>query len=258
MARKAKEIQEITSITTKQATGFLALRDFDFSSVISEEMEGLNAFFERIKMPSGDTTLFQIPSENPEEPEFEKEFSAVILYHHPIRAYFKDKFTGASNPPDCGSIDGIVGYGNPGGDCKNCALNEFGTWENNAKACKERQRLYLLREGELFPVMLSLPTGSLRELSRYLMRLLSKGIKSSEVVTRFSLVKTTNKGGIAYAKAAFRVDRRLTSEELPLIANLSEQLKVLSGKIGFEDVDMEPAVLSGEKRMPSAGLQQTA
>lgn len=258
MARKAKEIQEITSITTKQPTGFLALRDFDFSSVISEEMEGLSAFFERIKMPSGDTTLFQIPSENPEEPEFEKEFSAVILYHHPIRAYFKDKFTGASNPPDCGSIDGIVGYGNPGGDCKNCVLNEFGTWENNAKACKERQRLYLLREGELFPVMLSLPTGSLRELSRYLMRLLSKGIKSSEVVTRFSLVKTTNKGGIAYAKAAFRVDRRLTSEELPLIANLAGQIKGLSGKIGFEDVDMEPAVLSGENRMPSAGLQQTA
>ncbi len=251
MARKAKEIQEITSITTKQPTGFLALRDFDFSSVISEEMEGLSAFFERIKMPSGDTTLFQIPSENPEEPEFEKEFSAVILYHHPIRAYFKDKFTGASNPPDCGSIDGIVGYGNPGGDCKNCVLNEFGTWENNAKACKERQRLYLLREGELFPVMLSLPTGSLR-------RLLSKGIKSSEVVTRFSLVKTTNKGGIAYAKAAFRVDRRLTSEELPLIANLAGQIKGLSGKIGFEDVDMEPAVLSGENRMPSAGLQQTA
>ena len=36
-------------------------------------MEGLNAFFERIKMPSGDTTLFQIPSEDPEEPEFDIE-----------------------------------------------------------------------------------------------------------------------------------------------------------------------------------------
>ena len=258
MARKAKEIQEITSITTKQPTGFLALRDFDFSSVISEEMEGLNAFFERIKMPSGDTTLFQIPSENPEEPEFEKEFSAVILYHHPIRAYFKDKFTGASNPPDCGSIDGIVGYGNPGGDCKNCALNEFGTWENNAKACKERQRLYLLREGELFPVMLSLPTGSLREFSRYLMRLLSKGNKSCDVVTKFSLVRATNKNGIAYAKAAFKMERKLTAEELSLIMRLSEQIKTLSGKIGFEDVDMEPAVLSRDSSSVSIGLQQSA
>ena len=56
----------------------------------------------------------------------------------------------------------------------------------------------------------------------------------------------------------YKVERRLTADELPLIVNLSEQIKVLSGKVGFEDVDMEPAVLSGENRMPSAGLQQTA
>ena len=257
MARKANETQELTSITTKQPTGFLALREFDFASIISKEMEGLNAFFERIKMPSGDTTLFQIPSEDPEEPEFEKEFTAVILHHHPIRAYFKEKFTGASNPPDCGSLDGMAGYGTPGGDCKRCVFNEFGTGENNAKACKERQRLYLLQEGELFPVLLSLPTGSLKELGRYLMRLLSKGKRSNEVVTRFSLVKTTNKGGISYAKASFRMERKLTAEELPLIANLSEQIKVLSGRVGFEDVDMEPAVLSGEAKNP-APLPQIA
>lgn len=257
MARKAREPQEITSITTAQSTGYLALREFDFSSTISKEMEGLHAFFERIKMPSGDTTLFQIPSDNPEEPEFEKEFSAVILYHHPIRAYFKEKFTGASNPPDCGSLNGMAGYGNPGGDCKRCVFNEFGTGENNAKACKERQRIYLLREGELFPILLSLPTSSLKELGRYLMRLLSKGIKSHEVVTRFSLVKATNKGGIAYAKTAFKMERKLTAEELPLIANLSEQIKVLSGKVGFEDVDMEPAALSGKARNP-APLPQIA
>lgn len=257
MARKARETQEIMPITTVQPTGYLTLRDFDFASTISKELEGLNAFFERIKMPSGDTTLFQIPSEDPEEPEFEKEFSAVILYHHPIRAYFKEKFTGASNPPDCNSLDGVTGSGNPSGDCKNCVFNEFGTGENDSKACKERQRLYLLREGELFPIILSLPTGSLKELSRYLMRLLSKGIRSNEVVTRFSLVKATNKGGIAYAKASFKMERKLTAEELPLIASLSEQIKSLSGKVEFDDTDMEPGILSGNaKNLPP--LQQTA
>ena len=251
MARKVKETQDTTAITPLQPAGYLTLRDFDFASTISKEMEGLNAFFERIKMPSGDTTLFQIPSENPDEPEFEKEFTAVILHHHPVRAYFKEKFTGASNPPDCGSLDGQTGHGTPGGDCKRCVFNEFGTWENAAKACKERQRLYLLREGEIFPILLSLPTGSLKELGRYLMRLLSKGNRSNEVVTRFSLVKATNKGGITYAKAAFRMERKLSDEELPLIASLSEQIKTLSGKIGFEDVDMEPAVLSGETEKPA-------
>ena len=249
MARKAKETQEIMPITTAQPTGYLALQDFDFASTISKEMEGLDAFFERIKMPSGDTTLFQIPSENPEESEFEKEFTAVILYHHPVRAYFREKFTGASTLPDCGSLDGVIGNGNPSGECQKCAFNEFGTGENGSKACKERQRLYLLREGELFPILLSLPTGSLRELSRYLMRLLSKGIKSNEVVTRFSLVKATNKSGISYAKASFKMERKLTAEELPLIANLSEQIRGLSCNIGFEYVDTEPAVLSRETQV---------
>lgn len=250
----AKKTRELT--TQNNNSGYMALREFDFSTTISEEMDGLNAFFERVKMPSGDTTLFQLPSENPEEPDFEKEFSAVILYHHPIRAYFKTKFTGAANPPDCGSLDGLKGYGEPGGDCKSCIFNEFGTGENDAKACKERQRLYLLREGELFPIMFSLPTASLKELGRYLMRLLSKGVRSSEVVTRFSLVKATNKGGIVYAKASFKMDRKLTNEELPLIMKLSEQIKRLSGQVGFEDVDIEPAILSKvDNEMP---LNQSA
>ena len=249
MARKAKESKETMPVTTVQPTGYLALRDFDFASIISKEMDGLDAFFERIKMPSGDTTLFQIPSEDPENPEFEKEFSAVILHHHPIRAYFKEKFTGASIPPDCGSLDGVIGNGNPSGECKNCVFNEFGTGENGSKACKARQRLYLLLEGDLFPVILSLPTGSLRELGRYIMRLISKGIKSNEVVTKFSLVKATNKGGITYAKAVFKMERKLTSDELPLIANLSEQIRGLSCNVGFEDVDTEPAVLSRETQL---------
>jgi len=254
----AKVNEEIKSITNIDSNGYLALKEFDFNTVVSEEMDGLNTVFERIKMPSGGTTLFKMPADDTDEPSFVKEFSAVILYHHPIRAYFKTKFTGATNPPDCGSLDAVKGYGEPGGDCRNCIYNDFNTGENGAKACKERQRLYLLREGEIFPMLLSLPTGSLKDFSRYLMRLLTKGTKSSEVVTKFSLITATNKGGIVYAKAAFKMERKLTSEELTLIAGLSEQTKILSGRVGFEDVNTEPAVLSGETRMSSAEFQQTA
>ncbi|WP_230578440.1 hypothetical protein [Selenomonas ruminantium] len=241
MAKTTKNSKDIVSV---EDTGYLTLRDFDFKAAIAEEMDGLNTFFERIKMPSGETTLYQLPADNPEEPDFAKEFSAVILHHHPIRAYFSQKFNGAANPPDCGSLDAVKGFGNPGGDCKSCIYNEYNSGDNGSKACKERHRLYLLREGEMFPVILSLPTGSLKELSRYLMRLLTKGIKSSEVVTKFSLVKAANKGGIVYAKACFQMDRKLTAEEIPLVAGLSEQIKMLSRNIDFDDVDNEPAVLS--------------
>jgi len=72
-----------------------------------------------------------------------------------------------------------------------------------SKACKNRRRIYVLREGEIFPLILSLPTGSLKEFSRYIKRLLSKGKKSNSVVTRFSLKKATNSSGITYSQAQF-------------------------------------------------------
>ena len=239
----AKVNEETKSVANIDYDGYLALKKFDFNTVVSEEMDGLNTVFERIKMPSGGTTLFKMPADDTDEPSFVKEFSAVILYHHPIRAYFKTKFTGATNPPDCGSLDAVKGYGEPGGDCRNCIYNEFDTGENGAKACKERQRLYLLREGEIFPMLLSLPTGSLKEFSRYLMRILTKGIKSNEVVTKFSLTTATNKGGIVYAKASFKMERKLTTDEIPLVSKISNQIKILSSRVGFEDAKTENIVL---------------
>ena len=223
---------------TPSNEGFLALNDFNLNDALCEEMNGLSSSFERIKIPAGGSTIFEIPSDNPDEPETVKEFSAVILYHHPLFAYYKDKYTGGSNPPDCGSFDGVTGTGNPGGLCDNCPYNVFGSGENGAKACKNRRRIYLLREGEIFPMILSLPTGSLKDFTRYIMRLLSKGKKSNAVVTKFTLKKATNNNGIAYSQAQFSVDRDLTAEEYALIAGLTEQVKTFSTRVGY---DTEPA-----------------
>lgn len=217
-----------------QKSGYLKLADFNMNEAMAEELDGLDGGFERIKIPSAGSTVFEVPGENPNEPDAVKEFSAVILYHHPLFAYYKDKYTGGSNPPDCGSFDGVIGEGDPGGNCAKCPYNQFGSGENGSKACKNRRRIYVLREGEIFPLLLSLPTGSLKEFSRYIKRLLSKGKKSNSVVTRFSLKKAVNSGGIAYSQAQFAVDRNLTAEEYALVSKLSEQVKAYSKHIGYE------------------------
>jgi len=217
-----------------QKSGYLQLADFNMNEAMAEELDGLDGGFERIKIPSAGSTVFEVPGENPNEPDAVKEFSAVILYHHPLFAYYKDKYTGGSNPPDCGSFDGVIGEGDPGGNCAKCPYNHFGSGENGSKACKNRRRIYVLREGEIFPLLLSLPTGSLKEFSRYIKRLLSKGKKSNSVVTRFSLKKAVNSGGIAYSQAQFAVDRNLTAEEYALVSKLSEQVKAYSKHIGYE------------------------
>jgi len=218
-------------------SGYLALKDFDLGAVLSEEMDGLTATFERIKIPSGGGTVFEVPGDDPDEPDTTKEFSAVILYQHPLNAYYKSEYQGGSNPPDCGSIDGHNGDGVPGGNCDKCPLNQYGSGKNGAKACKNRRRLYLLREGDVFPMILSLPTGSLKGFSRYLMRLIPKYKTSNAVVTRFTLKKAASNTGINFSQAQFSVDRVLTPEEYALISAMTEQVKTLSASVGYDTED---------------------
>ena len=206
----------------------------NLSEILAEELDGLTPSFERIKIPAGGGLAYEVPGDDPDSPDSVKEFKAVILYHHPINCYYKEEYTGGNNPPDCGSMDGKVGIDAETGECKNCAeceFNKFGSGKNGAKACKQKRRIYLLREGEALPTILSLPTGSLGEFSKYVMRLLSKGRKTNGVVTKFTLKKAQNSGGINYSQAVFAVDRELTSEELANIVPMSEQVKALANRV---------------------------
>ena len=231
---------------TTTESGFMLLNDFNMSATMAEELNGLEGGFDRVKIPSGGSTMFELPGDSDDAPEAVKEFSAVILFHHPILQYYREKYAGGSNPPDCGSFDGVTGEGNPGGVCAKCPLAQFGSGENNGKACKNRRRVFLLREGEIFPLILSLPTGSLKEFTRYIKRLLSKGKKSSSVVTRFTLKKATNASGIAYSQAQFAVDRVLTEQEQALIDRMTEQVKAYSLRMGYDAEEPAEAVIDPE------------
>ena len=142
----------------------------------------------------------------------------------------------------------MTGEGDPGGNCKTCPYNQFGTGENGSKACKNRRRIFVLRQGEIFPLLLSLPTGSLKEFTKYIKRLLGKGRKSNSVVTRFTLRKATNSGGLAYSQAQFALDRPLSPEEHALLDRMSEQVKAYSKRVAFEydsaiDPDMDDTMV---------------
>ena len=214
-----------SELILNENNGYLNLANFNVNGEFLEELSGLDNQFDRIKIPAGGGTMFEFPSGNPDEPDMIKDFSAVILYHHPMYVFYSSKFNGSNNPPDCLSIDGVTGVGIYGGKCINCPQNKFGSGENGSKACKNKHQIYLLRENEIFPMVLSLPTSSNREFSRYIKRLLSRGKKSDSVVTKFSLKKAVNKTGISYSQVQFALDRELTNEEVTLIKGYSSQVK---------------------------------
>lgn len=226
-------------LTVNANQGYMNLANFNINSEFLEELSGLDNEFERIKIPAGGGVMFESPSGNPDEPDIIKEFSAVILYHHPMYVFYSSRFNGSNNPPDCLSIDGITGVGVPGGKCIKCHKNKFGSGENGSKACKNKHQMYLLRENEIFPVILSLPTSSNREFSRYIKRLLSRGKKSDSVVTKFSLKKAVNKTGISYSQVQFSMERELENTEIELTKNYSEQVKSYArSKANLQEVDI--------------------
>lgn len=241
---------------TVQSNGFITMPN-NFMAMVSEELDGLDIGFDRIKIPSGGAVMFELPGED-DEPVNVKEFSGVILDHHIVNTYYATKYTGGSNPPTCGSFDGIMGVGDPGGECRKCPYNQFGSGEGGGKACKNRRRVYILREGEMFPLLLSLPTGSLRAFTKYVKVQLSKGRKTNAVVTKFGLKKVMNTGGIAYSQATFALDRVLEPEEHATIEKLSEQVKAYSKQVGFDadfggadEINIDPD--SGEIIEPLGG-----
>ena len=58
------------------------------------------------------------------------------------------------------------------------------------------------------------------------------------MVTRFTLQKAVNKGGVTYSQAQFAIDRPLTPEEYALIDKLSGQVKTFSRRVAI-DFDRE-------------------
>jgi len=50
-----------TALTERQSGGFLQLADVNMAAMMAEELDGLDTSFERIKIPSAGSTVFEIP-----------------------------------------------------------------------------------------------------------------------------------------------------------------------------------------------------
>lgn len=218
---------------------------------MQEEMEGMDFTFDRIKIPSGGGIAFEVPGEDPENPDIEKVVYGIILDHHPINAYWATEYSGEKNPPDCASIDGIVGVDRETGEkilCAACPKNQYGTAVNKdgtqgkGKACKNMRRIYFTKPDHLFPLLLVLPPTSLRNFTDYIKRsIVGKNRRSYEILTKFTLTKDKNEGGIEYSKAMFAPAGILSDVIKKQTKEYAEEIKAFTRtiEVGAEDVSVE-------------------
>lgn len=175
---------------------------------------------DRIKVPAGGSTTWSIPTIDGELDT--KNFDGVIVAWKEPRAYWLSSFgsSGGGTPPDCSSEDGLVGVGNPGGDCWPCPMSQFGTATRDdgkpgeGQACRQMRLMAIIQQDDLVPMLLAAPPTSLQPLRKYFLRLARRVTPYYGVVTRFTLTKAKSKGGVEYSQIEANALETLGTDQL--------------------------------------------
>lgn len=157
---------------------------------------------DRIKIPAAGGRFWDVPDEQPVAV-----LEGVLVHKQKTRSYWikdvDEQGDEGGQPPDCASANGILGNGvfgpgspgNPSGECGDCPMNTYGSGKGNGKACKEQMQLFMLREGSILPMQVTLPPTSLKPFRKYMTRLASKAVPFYGVVTRLGLTQERGPAG---------------------------------------------------------------
>lgn len=218
--------------------------------ILDENLGGekINPFdLDRIKVPAGGSISWEVPTLTG-TPDSEKILQGIVVHWKNTRSFWPKSYTGASDPPDCSSADGLTGVGNPGGTCSLCPFSQFGSAPpkdgkpSNAQACKAARLLFLMRPNQLLPTVVSVPPASIAPVKKLFMRLLSQNIPIHSCIMSFGLESTLNKGGIKFSKILPAMVAPLTKEEAAMVeaytANIQSSLEQVA--LRKDDVDGDP------------------
>ena len=221
-----------TNTTLMERKNFLlpdAVEDCGFSQEeLADDMEGLQLGFQRVKIPSGGMLQFELPGDDPDNPEYVRHLEGVIVYSHNSNAYWpKGGGQDDNEPPACQSMDGKLGYGTPGGICASCHYNCYGTDPKGGKgkACKNMRVVYLLQSGATMPIQLTLAPTSIRPYTDFVnAAFLSRRRGVCSGLVRIGLKKKNN-GREDYSVATFQKLYDFTGEELAHVRAYTDGFK---------------------------------
>ena len=228
----------------------------EIATMLTEELDGLGQVpFDAVKIPSGGGLAFEVPGDDPDNPETVQALTGVIVHHHPVNVYWEHDFDGSGGLPDCSSPDGKRGLDTRTGeirDCAACPFNQFGSGgKGSAKACKNTHRVYLLRENDALPILLTLPPTSLRAFKDYLAkRLIMKGKRSADVITCIKLKREKNADGIAYSACVFSKAADLTAGQIETIQPTCAWVKAAASQVPVVEQSAEPDPAGGFVDVP--------
>ena len=231
-------------------------------AAIREELSDMDRVpYGRIKIAAGGVNIFQVFEPGEEEAVPAQTIEGVIMLSHKSNGLWSKPFgSGDSKVPDCSSIDGVYGTVTETGEigeiveCASCPCNAFGSakgGEGRGKACKNMRRLYIMRRGDIFPMVLTLPPTALSAYDSYRTKVMLGRKKMANVMTRISLKSAQNKDGVAYSTPIFEAVGVLDGVEAAAMRAYSEALNSSAQRVGVT-ADDAPADVQQEAVPPTA------
>lgn len=198
---------------------------------LEDELEGLEDAggidCRMIKMPSGNSKAFEVESDDPDDPDLEKELRGVIIFTHKMNARWESEYGGENRMPVCSSWDAKQGTFFETGevvDCVGCPYNTFKD-DGTGKECKNTRRIYLMLDGRPQLYLLTIPPTSLKAVSKQLKRIITNGSPLTRSVVAFKLETAKSRGGVDYPKVSVTRVGDLTKEQGDMARQMREEVK---------------------------------
>ena len=230
--------------------------DDDLKAEIEDELDDFDEEgsidCRRIKMPTGNSKAFEVESDNPDDPDMEKELRGVILFTHKMNARWEGDYGGENRMPVCSSWDAKQGVElETGADC-NCDICEYNEFKANGegKECKNTRRVYLMLDGRPFLYLLTVPPTSLKAVSKQLKHLISSGLPLTRMAVTFRLESAKSKSGKDYAKITVEKSGELTKDQGDLARSMREEIKRQYTTVAVDNDDYNVSSTGGGNAAP--------
>ncbi len=214
-------------------------------AAIMEELKDMDRLpYGRIKIAAGGVNVFQVFDPGEEDAAAAQTVEGVIILSHKTNGLWLSAFGGDNKVPDCASIDGEFGTRADTGECVSCSdcpYNQFGSdngGQGRGKACKNMRRVFLMRRGDIFPMVLTLPPTALKAYDNYRTKVMLGRKRMSAVLTRITLKSEKNKDGITYSVPVFEAVGLLPADEAKAVAQYATEFSASAKRMNVSVDDL--------------------
>lgn len=216
----------------------------DLGDILSPRVFGV------VTIAGGGAGVFKVTEPGADESTSVQTIEGVIVASHLVNIRWAHDYGSRQQgeAPACKSMDGLSGTDLSTGEvhsCQACPYNQFGE-NGERKACNNKRQLYIMREGDLLPVLFPLPPSALRAYDNYRVHAsLTLRTPMSALLTRITLKNKRSANGSDYSSPVFTAMSKLPTEEGRRMEAFARQIMDAAQRAGISADEVTGEVAQG-------------